>query len=304
MSLVPNRQLRLPTRAELRVVPSMSWVYFGLAAATVALRFAFPSNVGGPILLLVGAFASAGPAVMAAALACVAPRERLLQISAACFAIPLALLDMSVAFQGWQLYGIGADTSDWAMLGWQLSNWLNTLNSLSWILGIAAIAALAIYIGSVRSRTGWLIVVLGLVLTALKMAVAIGALAQLSDQLGSIIAQTPQLVISPAAPLATLAWAYLLAVAYDRRFVLFASGAAGQLLLALSALLIWTGPASLFNIGLGQDGDTAAVVVLIFVESVIGIGSFAALAVGTLRELPLAGRLAPTASAKQEPVAA
>ena len=299
---MPNRQLRLPTRAELSVVPSMSWVYLALAAATVALRFAFPSNEDGP-LLLVGAFASAGPAVVAAALVYVAPRQRLIQVSAACFAIPLAMRDLAQVFASGGLFSFGADTRDWALLGERLNDWLNALNSIGWMFGIAAVVALAVYVGPVRSRRGWLIVAVGLALSALKMAVVIGVLVQQSDQLGLIISETPPaLLFSPAAQLVILAWAYLLAVAYDRRHVLLSVAAAAQLSIAAISLFISTVLASWLVAG--PDGDSTGVMLVLVVESVLQIGSLAALTAGILRELPRAGRTAPTAPAKQEPVAA
>jgi hypothetical protein len=275
------RPMRLPTREQLLTVPTPTWVYLLLALVVVvrnALSLPFPGSYFGLDLVL-----STTPLLIAAALSFIAPRERLIQISAACFALPAAIRLVYDSSTSVGLFSLGADTRDWANLGPWLWGIVQDVAALTPLVAIVAVLALAFYIGPVRTRTGSLIVAAGAVLTAISVLAAIVDIFQLT-QPNLHYSPPPELFIGPFARLQILAWSYLLAVVWERRLRLFAIAAVAQLLLAMVAVL------SLFSILSGaafdQDGQTLIANLLVLASVAIETAFLAAMLLGIWGELP------------------
>src|SRR4051812_9710211 len=97
MAVWRGHQVRSPTRAQIRVVPTAAWVYgaigvVALAALGIPMFAEAATSIPGISLWTVArVFDLAFPAFAAAALTYVAPRSRLVQIAALSFAIPVGV---------------------------------------------------------------------------------------------------------------------------------------------------------------------------------------------------------------------
>lgn len=297
MSGSPARLFTLPTRAELRSASPWVWVLLVLAAVDLAVGIASayltPDFDG--FLTLVSEILGPASLVIAAALIFVAPRERLVQLAAIGFALPVIveLIRLTIPH-------VAAMTSshDWALLTQRLTEWTDALTSVLWASQLAALVALAVYLGSVRTRAGWIIVLASVVLAALHGAVLVSQWPPLQGaDLPPDTFPLSDLVLRLLAQLVIVAWGYLLAITYERRMFLFATATAAQLLGSLIGLLT----ATVFFDWL-QGGASAAVTVqLIFIA--IPVVYLAAFVGGVLTELPRQGRRAgkvPTGTSTHE----
>src|SRR6478752_2879432 len=147
MAVVSYRRSRLPTRDELRAVPNMVWTYLALAVVALAIALAVLPQFR--VWLVLGSVEFVAPAAFAAAIAFVAPRERLAQVAAATFAIPVALHALAELFLVEPISNIGSETSDWANLIPTLNGLIAPLSSVAWLLDLVAVFALALYIGRI-----------------------------------------------------------------------------------------------------------------------------------------------------------
>lgn len=292
---MPYRQL--PTRDELRAAPTIAWTYLGLGVVALVITLAVLPQFG--LSPMVAAIEFVAPAAFAAAIAFVAPRDRMAQLAAASFAIPVALHALAELFLVPPISQVGSETSDWANLIPTLNGLFGALSSVAWMLDIVAVFALALFIGRIKTRTGWLLLGLAVVVVAARIAIVTSQLADQVSQMGLMLSETPvQLLISPLAPLVGLGWGFLLAVAWERRFWLIALASSLQLLLTFIGLLTVTVLADWFqSAGLANSLDWQA---YLFVVTVAQLTFILAMVFGILRELPRHGQSTDTAVAASQ----
>ena len=295
MSGLPTRRFALPERDELRSASPWVWVLLLLAAVQMATRIhvadltlSNPYSFTNVIAVLLAPIAL----VIAAALTFVAPRERVIQVAALGLALPqvIELVRLLVP----RIEDAIGQSAAWDLLPQRLYEWTDALSSVTWVLTLAGLLALAVYIGGVRSRAGWLIVLGSAVLAVALAGVQLSNWLSLVDQIGDglILAGSDRpslldLALGFASQLVIVGWGYLLAVAYEKRMRLLAVGATAALmthipyLLTVTILLDWTQQ--------DQSGMNLAVIslvadVFILVYAVVFIG-------GVLTELPRHGRI-------------
>src|SRR3954452_5814870 len=263
-------------RAHLRLVSR--WVWALLALAVLWIVVAMISTSSFTVQNLYASFIAATPAIFAAALMYVAPHERRIQFAAFCFALPIAV---NLVIGGGILLSAQSMGSDYAYLAPRLMGAGDAFSLISWAFPIIAMFALASYIGPSLTRRGWMIV--GIV-TVVAIIQAIRILASTFEVIvdGHVIA-------SMLAQTIWIAWAYLLAVALDRRMRFFSLAAAAYLASAVLSQVA-------FSVFLDQlsDPSGAATQAVLAALWVLGVVSWAGLLVGILRELPR-GETAPAA---------
>jgi hypothetical protein len=272
----------LPTRDELRGASRWVWVLIALAVIWIVLGLIAAVNLS--VAIVYGAFVGATPALFAAALMYVAPRERLVRISAFAYALPLAV--NATLGAGIMLFG-RAMSSDWAYLAPRLSGTAQAFGLIGWIFPIVAVLALALYIGQVTSRTGWLIVGLGVLLALGQAAVNVGRAPEgmpTESLVTNILAQTNWIV-----------WAYLLAVAWSHRKPLIAIAAGSHLVSGAMTFVLF----NFFQDQLINDPAGLLSQIDLGVLWILGVVSWAALLAGILRELPRAAETQPTARTQE-----
>jgi hypothetical protein len=228
--------------------------------------------------------------VIAAALMFVAPRERLIQLAAFGLAVPEAVKLVRLALP--LIEDAIGQSSYWDLLPQRLYEWTNALSSVTWTLTLAALLALALYIGRVRSQRGWLIVLGSAVLAVALAVVHISNWLSLVDQIGDglILAGSDKpslldLALGIASQLVIVGWGYLLAAAYEQRKRLLAVGTTAAVmthipyLLTASVLLDWW----------QQDQSGANLTVLSLLGDVITLVYAVVFIGGVLTELPRHG---------------
>lgn len=206
------------------------WVALVLAAASVAVALLQSTQVD--VSTVADAVVSAAPFVFVAALIYAAPRERLVLISAFCFAVAPTIGLVRLFFRGDKYLLPGFPSDAYIGFAGLVTDLADGLRQFDWLVTVGAILALATYIGVVRSRSGWATVGLGVVI-----AVA---------QVGALFAQRPppeiesaeQFAVSVLAQSVVIAWAYLLATAIEHRLRLISAAVTIRLALAVFGLLL------------------------------------------------------------------
>jgi hypothetical protein len=229
--------------------------------------------------------------VIAAALMFVAPRERLIQVAAFGLAVPEAVNLVRLAAIPLIENAIG-QSSYWDLLPQRLSEWTDALSSITWTLTLAALLALALYIGRVRTHGGWLIVLGSAVLAVALAAVNVSNWLSMVDQIGDglILAGSDKpalldLAIGTLSQLVVVGWGYLLAVAYEQRKRLLVVGVTAELVTHIPLLLTATVLLDWWQ----QDQSGLNLTVLSVVYDVIIVVYVVAFIIGVLRELPRHG---------------
>ena len=289
MSGPPTRRLALPIDTELRSASPWVWVSLALAALWIADSILSPQQ---SLSSELGSILFATPALVAAALLFVAPRERMVRVSAFGFAFPVAFLLIRDALS--PIDAVLNDNRDWALLGQRLFEWTDAISSVTWVFGIVAVLALAFYLGPIRSRSGWLIVFGSAVLAVALATVYINNWLSLVDQIGGglILAGSDQpslldLAFGILSQLVIVGWGYLLAVTYERHMRLLALGALARLVLSLVGLLSVT---ILFD-SMQQDTSGGLATLLSLTNDVVLIVYVLTFIGGVLTELPRHGRI-------------
>ena len=229
--------------------------------------------------------------VIAAALMFVAPRERLIQVAAFGLAVPEAVNLVRLAAIPLIENAIG-QSSYWDLLPQRLSEWTDALSSITWTLTLAALLALALYIGRVRTHGGWLIVLGSAVLAVALAAVNVSNWLSMVDQIGDglILAGSDKpalldLAIGTLSQLVVVGWGYLLAVAFEQRKRLLVVGVTAELVTHIPLLLTATVLLDWWQ----QDQSGLNLTVLSVVYDVIIVVYVVAFIIGVLRELPRHG---------------
>lgn len=233
MSDVSERNWSLPTREELSAASRWVWVLLAVAVALFALGIVSATTI--TFDRVVGAVLSTGPLLVAAALMWVAPRERLLALSALGFAIAPTLLLVRLAFLGDVFLLPGMPNQQYVAIADRLRDLSDAVGGWVWLITLAAVLCLAVSVGVIRSRGGWTIVAVGVVLAAVVAVRNLGSLPPADEfpEMWSVW----QLARSTLAPLTVAAWAYLAAVAFDRRLFLLTFAAALRLAVSLVGLI-------------------------------------------------------------------
>src|SRR3954451_22393199 len=229
-------QLRAPTRDELRAVPTSAWVYAILGVFAFVVTVATSGNIG--LSIVRGGIGLVFPAFIAAALAYFAPHNRLLWIGALCFAIPVAVSAVSAILLSDTVAGGIAANRDWGNLIQQVYGWSNAFATVSWIFTVVAVLAVAVYIGRLHTRTGWVIVAVGVVLWVAHVVLYFITVQPILDLVVASGESSLDMLLGPLTQLTVVAWAYLLAVTFERRAVLLALAAGTRLAIAAAAI-VW-----------------------------------------------------------------
>ena len=246
------------------------WVALALAAASFAVGIWGSSQL--TLQTIYSSFASATPALFAAALMFVAPNERLVRISAFAFAFPVAvstLLSAAISLASPNLSG------DYAYLAPRLISVSDAFGTIGWVFPILAVWCLAYYIGPIEGRLGWLIVTAGAAIAVIDVLDAAWSGAMIQASAYSII-------IAVIAQSAWIAWAYLLAVAVTKRMLLISVAAATHIAGGVTSLIAIPIVQSLAT----ADPNTPSVPVLLALLWILSVTAWATLIAGILRELP------------------
>jgi hypothetical protein len=273
-----DTMLSVIVRGRLMVVSRWVWVLLALAVLWIVL--AVRSVPGATISLDIayGAFVAATPAIFAAALMYVAPQERLIRRAAFCFSFPIAVnLVIGAAI----LVSAQSLSPDYEYLPPRLASVGDAFRLIAWGFPIVAVFLIGAYVGPVLTRRGWLIVAVAGV-AALLNAVLIVA----SQPEGVPIEHSFIGLLSRSV---WLAWAYLLAVAIERRMFLVALASGAYLASSLIDLV----SLGVFQDYFGDPGDPQTQA-LLGVVRVLGLVSWAAFIAGILRELPRSENELPT----------
>ncbi len=257
-------------RVELGQVSRWVWAAIALAVAWFVVQQWGTESI--TLASIYGAFAGATPALFAAALMYVAPRERLVRIAALAFATPVAVttfVDFGIALATTNL------ASDYAYLGPRLLGAVDGFNQIGWIFPIVAVFAMAFYIGPVYGRIGWLIVAIGVLIAIAQAA---------NSSISAISADVPigRIVIGIVATLIWVAWAFLVAVTVIRRMFILAVAAASHIVGGALSLVAF--PALQGELTANPSGQVAQG--LLATLWILGVIAWGAMIVGILRELP------------------
>lgn len=281
MANVPDRRWSLPTRDELRELSRWVWLLLALAAALAVLSVVQAATVTFDVVA--GALIGAGPLVVAAALKYVAPRERLVALAALGFAVPPTVRLVQLIFAGGNFLLPGVPSEAYITFAVRLRELTSIAADFFWVLTLAAILCLALHIGVVRSRAGWLVVGTGLVIAA-GAAVAIVVSRpppELFPELWSIEKLAPSLL----GQLPIVAWGYLAAVSFERRLVLLSLAAGVRLAQGLLSLASFTVFAALWP-NMNTDSMTGANSVFVGPWWLLSIAFWPSLIAGILVDLP------------------
>jgi hypothetical protein len=288
MAATPDRQWRFPTRDELRAASPWVW-----ALMVVALAAFFHAVAQGPAQIpLISPALFAMPAVVAAALIYVAPREPLIRIAAFGFAAPIFLDLLQVVMPG--ILSSTLANRDWTVAAERIIEWTAAIPSVTWVFTCVAVVALAVYVGRVGSRRGWAIVALGAVFAAVLALVSLIQLLSFADLEGiAASGSLPVFVAGMIGNVTLVAWAYLLAVTVERHKRLLAVAAALRLVMPLVGLVpVLALPASVAP----NDFSANAFMVFAWISAAIGAVFWVTLVAGIVRELPRRERVAAAGS--------
>ncbi|MEO8626192.1 MAG: hypothetical protein ABI452_05780 [Candidatus Limnocylindrales bacterium] len=265
------------------------WVWLLLALAVASVAVAMLTRDTATLGDLVGAALSTGPLLAAAALVAVAPKRRLVALSALGFAVVPTLQEIHLVFSRDIHDLLRMPQPTYADLSMAVMAALDVVRGFGWLFGLGAVLCLALYIGTVRSHRGWWIVGIGLALAAVQVVVNVARLLPIWSMFGDAPPDSgfdplQQLVSTILGSLVLVAWAYLTAAAFDRGLKFLA--VAGGLRLFESAIGLLAGAAiDAFPPSTSEGADTVNFLFVGFFF-VANLAFWAMLIVGILRELP------------------
>lgn len=250
----------------------------GLAAVSVVVNL-LQSNTG---LLSVLVVIAGLPLVLAAALMWRAPQQRLVQLAAFGFAVQPLILLWRAALNA--LIDAIANNRDYARLPEFPISLTNAVAQFSWLFPIVAVAALAVYLGRIRTRVGWAIVGVGVVISVARAVVLISTWQPVFDDLIAApdSSATTQLLVGSIAQMSTVAWAYVLAVADERRLTLFALGAGAAVVGTAYSIVDYLALQAVSGTGPGDPATS----LISAVGALISLVSWLALIGGVVKDLP------------------
>ena len=257
-------------RVSLRSISRWAWAALALAVIWLLLQMLVAPDFS--LSTIYVAFLGTTPALFAAALMWRAPTERLVRISAVAFGLPVliqALIGGSVLFIANVL------SSDYAYLGPRFAGMASAFSYVAWIFPIVAVSALALYLGLIRTRLGWLAIAWGAVL-------ALGQIA--SSLVGTPLDQVPlgNLLVGILGQLVWVAWAVLLAVSLGRRLTLFTLASTSYLVAGVLSLFGLTP----FNDSLTANSGNLTTQVVLAILWIFTFVPWSALLAAIVRELP------------------
>jgi hypothetical protein len=191
---------------------------------------------------LVRGAVAAGPLLAAAALMTVAPRQRLVALSALGFAATPTLQLVRLVFSTDIHDLLRMPQPTYADLSQAVQLALGVIGGLSWLFSLAAVLCLAFYVGTVQTQRGWWIVGIGVALAAVQVVINVATFLPV----WSMFADAPpesgfdpvrQLAGIMLGSLVFIAWAYLTAASFDRRLKVLALAGAVRLFESAVSLL-------------------------------------------------------------------
>lgn len=176
---------------------------------------------------------STAPALVAAALMYVAPRSRLIQIATIGFVAPLVVSAVRLVLAGDPLLWPGTPSNSYLAFAQGVREVTDAISQVGFLFELLAVLALAVYIGRIGTRGGWLIVAVSAVLAGAQ------AFLIASTSPSAEFYPTHLVALSMVGALTLVAWGYLLAVTVERRHALLSiAGAITLLNVALSLLIV------------------------------------------------------------------
>ena len=277
MADLPERQHLSRTTSPLRSVSRWVWVLLLLAAAVVVVNESqvLGTDASSPLF----AALPAAHLLVAAALMGVAGGARLIRLAAFSISVGPVMGLVQAYFSGpGYLLPAWVTESDYAHLAERMLNVTQLIQSFGWLFSLAAVLALAFYIGALHQPSGLRIVLVGVLLGLAQVTVFVASMLDFGPPDWILGGFFDQLAVQILGQLSVVAWAYFLAVVYERRMT-FMSLAAGATLTGTVISIF----ASLF-FGLGPQVDLFATIS--WIESLVALLSLAALVAGILLELP------------------
>jgi hypothetical protein len=212
------------------------WLFLAIAGLIAVVRIVTASSITLDVIL--GAVIAASPPIAAAALMAVAPGQRLVALSAFGFAIEPTLRTVQGMFSTDMHDILRMTIPAYLDLADRVQAVVDIFRGLGWLFDLVAVLGIAFYLGTIRSQRGWWIVGIGIVLAALLVVANVLTLWPIWTSMGEF----PDVGFEPVQQLASMvlgslvlvAWAYLWAVAVDRRLVLI--GLAGGVWLVQNAV--------------------------------------------------------------------
>ena len=220
MAGMPARPWTLPTRDGLRGVSRWVWLLLAMAVALVLIDTL--TSDAFTLARLVGDALSTSALLAAAALMTVAPRRRLVALSALGFAVSPTLQLVRLVFSTDIHDLLRMPQPTYADLSQGVQSALALVGGLGWLFSLGAVLCLAFYVGNVRSQRGWWIVGIGLALAAVQIVINVATFLPA----WSMFADAPpdsgfdplrQLAGTMLGSLVLVAWAYFTAASLDRR---------------------------------------------------------------------------------------
>lgn len=225
---------------DLRRVSRWVWLLLAMAVALVLMNTL--SRETFTLDGLVGDALSTGALLAAAALMAVAPRQRLVALSALGFAARPTLELVRLVFSTDIHDLLRMPQPTYADLSQLVQSALAVLGELGWLFSLGAVLCLAFYVGTVQTRRGWWIVGIGVALAAVQVVINVATFLPV----WSMFADAPpdsgfdplrQLAGTMLGSLVFVAWAYLTAASFDRRLKVLALAGAVRLLESVVSLL-------------------------------------------------------------------
>jgi hypothetical protein len=222
----------LPSARDLRAASIWVWVALALAVASVFVHLVQAGDIDATNVA--NAVISAGPFVFVAALVYAAPRERLVRISALGFAVAPTIALVRLFFGGRYLLPM-LPSESYAGFAAFMADLTGNLHQIDWLVTAGAILVLAQFMGGVRSRAGWAIVGLGVLIASASILV------NFAQRQPPEIEPVEQFAVGIFAQLVVVAWAYLLAAAFEHRLRLISAAVTIRLALQVFGLplTIW-----------------------------------------------------------------
>lgn len=274
-------------RVDLRRVSRWVWLLLTMAVALVAIDTLTSDTF--TLARLVGDALSTSALIAAAALMTVAPRQRLVALSALGFAaIPtLQLVRLVFSTDIHDLLRMPQPT--YSDLSQAVQSVLELVGGFGWLFSLGAVLCLAFYIGTVQTQRGWWIVGIGLALAAVQVVVNVVTFLPV----WSMFADAPpdsgfdpvrQLAGIMLGSLVFVAWAYLTAASFDRGLKLLALAGGLQLFERAAGLV----SVAAFQAFPPDTTDGAQIVNSVWTGTffLLGLAVWVTLIAGILLELP------------------
>jgi hypothetical protein len=287
MATIAVRPWTLPTRDRLRGLSRWVWVLLALAGLVAIVRILTATT--DTVDSILSAARAASPLIAAAALMAVAPAQRLVALSAFGFAAGPTLRTLQAMFSADMHDLLRMSLPAYLDLAGGVQAVVGTFRGINWLFELVAVLGLAFYLGTVRSQRGWWIVGIGIVLAAVHVVANVLTLWPILSSMGEF----PDVGFEPAQQLAStvlgslglIAWAYLWAVAVDRRLYLI--GLAGGVWLIQSAIgLLSFAAIQAFPPDLSAANVDTFNLASFWIATLFDVVFWGLLILGILRELP------------------